>query len=308
MLARRFSRRMPAASSERSAATVVSRSSTSSTASLDALRSSSASSRAALASGPNEPSMRRGRPTTILVASRSRATSASRSARVALGSAGIVARGCAMVPVGSLTARPTRFDPRSTASTLTKTALVRGRGRRAWRALRRGLGGRRVGLDHVVELDAPVQQRHDRQRLRRLFHRHRADGQSAEVEASLLHGPAHDLGANLRLVELRRHVRGRTADENEITALGRAQQPVLDLDWALGEQLLVVGHPLREVRLERLDDFGVDVVVALATHRHRAGERSEEHTSELQSLTNLVCRLLLEKKKKKKKKKRSKMI
>src|SRR5437016_9589362 len=32
----------------------------------------------------------------------------------------------------------------------------------------------------------------------------------------------------------------------------------------------------------------------------RANERSEEHTSELQSLTNLVCRLLLEKKKKKK--------
>src|SRR5437016_10435181 len=30
--------------------------------------------------------------------------------------------------------------------------------------------------------------------------------------------------------------------------------------------------------------------------------RSEEHTSELQSLTNLVCRLLLEKKKNKKKK------
>src|SRR5438046_5837756 len=32
----------------------------------------------------------------------------------------------------------------------------------------------------------------------------------------------------------------------------------------------------------------------------RQSERSEEHTSELQSLTNLVCRLLLEKKKKKK--------
>ena len=31
-----------------------------------------------------------------------------------------------------------------------------------------------------------------------------------------------------------------------------------------------------------------------------ASDRSEEHTSELQSLTNLVCRLLLEKKKKKK--------
>src|SRR5262245_65804738 len=31
------------------------------------------------------------------------------------------------------------------------------------------------------------------------------------------------------------------------------------------------------------------------------GQRSEEHTSELQSLRHLVCRLLLEKKKKKKK-------
>src|SRR3989475_8635595 len=31
----------------------------------------------------------------------------------------------------------------------------------------------------------------------------------------------------------------------------------------------------------------------------RAGERSEEHTSELQSQSNLVCRLLLEKKKNK---------
>src|SRR5260370_32420667 len=30
---------------------------------------------------------------------------------------------------------------------------------------------------------------------------------------------------------------------------------------------------------------------------HRSGERSEEHTSELQSHLNLVCRLLLEKKK-----------
>src|SRR5436190_7658007 len=36
------------------------------------------------------------------------------------------------------------------------------------------------------------------------------------------------------------------------------------------------------------------------------GSRSEEHTSELQSHSDLVCRLLLEKKKKKKKKKRTK--
>src|SRR2546425_3500918 len=48
----------------------------------------------------------------------------------------------------------------------------------------------------------------------------------------------------------------------------------------------------------------------LIDHRQRLaarlGEtRSEEHTSELQSLAYLVCRLLLEKKKKKKKKKDS---
>src|SRR5687767_8549125 len=36
----------------------------------------------------------------------------------------------------------------------------------------------------------------------------------------------------------------------------------------------------------------------------RSGYRSEEHTSELQSLAYLVCRLLLEKKKKKKKRKK----
>src|SRR2546430_8077665 len=35
-------------------------------------------------------------------------------------------------------------------------------------------------------------------------------------------------------------------------------------------------------------------------HRTRSISRSEEHTSELQSQSNLVCRLLLEKKKKKK--------
>src|SRR5438046_6361055 len=37
-----------------------------------------------------------------------------------------------------------------------------------------------------------------------------------------------------------------------------------------------------------------------ARSRSRTALRSEEHTSELQSLTNLVCRLLLEKKNKKK--------
>src|SRR2546427_2274895 len=37
--------------------------------------------------------------------------------------------------------------------------------------------------------------------------------------------------------------------------------------------------------------------LALATRQVQDGDRSEEHTSELQSQSNLVCRLLLEKKK-----------
>src|SRR5438093_9821011 len=52
--------------------------------------------------------------------------------------------------------------------------------------------------------------------------------------------------------------------------------------------------PQKHPRLRALDD----AVVVGARDRHDLGRRSEEHTSELQSLTNLVCRLLLEKKKK----------
>src|SRR2546430_13334987 len=50
---------------------------------------------------------------------------------------------------------------------------------------------------------------------------------------------------------------------------------------------------------ERLRQFGLEGKALLyARDRGRgAGPRSEEHTSELQSQSNLVCRLLLEKKK-----------
>src|SRR2546430_11550829 len=47
------------------------------------------------------------------------------------------------------------------------------------------------------------------------------------------------------------------------------------------------------------DDVKVEVTDnAITIEGERRGERSEEHTSELQSQSNLVCRLLLEKKKK----------
>src|SRR5260370_10047098 len=45
--------------------------------------------------------------------------------------------------------------------------------------------------------------------------------------------------------------------------------------------------------------FGIHDTVDEAIEVRKAEKRSEEHTSELQSHLNLVCRLLLEKKKKK---------
>src|SRR5260370_18451931 len=60
--------------------------------------------------------------------------------------------------------------------------------------------------------------------------------------------------------------------------------------------LNIVGQGMRGVRFERdLGDMEVGPTAAMA--RRQTGLRSEEHTSELQSHLNLVCRLLLEKKK-----------
>src|SRR2546430_7086984 len=95
----------------------------------------------------------------------------------------------------------------------------------------------------------------------------------------------------------------------------------MDLDAAvvgvLGVELLEERQRVLRARLELL--VGVEIaldVVALRVllgqgledaerlglafdddHAHRPERRSEEHTSELQSQSNLVCRLLLEKKK-----------
>src|SRR5690242_21015199 len=47
----------------------------------------------------------------------------------------------------------------------------------------------------------------------------------------------------------------------------------------------------------RFDAFRASILKRLACSSREARSRSEEHTSELQSHVNLVCRLLLEKKK-----------
>src|SRR5690606_7909224 len=64
------------------------------------------------------------------------------------------------------------------------------------------------------------------------------------------------------------------------------------------------GHPLDDFRLELESFCGITIdkltdenLPALKGKQFSFGGRSEEHTSELQSRENLVCRLLLEKKK-----------
>src|SRR5688572_32593949 len=59
------------------------------------------------------------------------------------------------------------------------------------------------------------------------------------------------------------------------------------------------GHR-RHPAFERVEPLGVIAWTEEAVFAHVGIFRSEEHTSELQSQSNLVCRLLLEKKKKKK--------
>src|SRR5437016_10366890 len=55
-------------------------------------------------------------------------------------------------------------------------------------------------------------------------------------------------------------------------------------------QIRDCGGVARDCRAARVEGWGI-------FQGARFQDRSEEHTSELQSLTNLVCRLLLEKKK-----------
>src|SRR5205823_9098617 len=93
---------------------------------------------------------------------------------------------------------------------------------------------------------------------------------------------------------------GEVHDVNDVVARGAeiAAQQVLEQEGAEVADVRVVpdgrtarieGDAGRRERCERLDAAAERVV-----------ERSEEHTSELQSLAYLVCRLLLEKKKNKK--------
>src|SRR2546425_8815557 len=65
--------------------------------------------------------------------------------------------------------------------------------------------------------------------------------------------------------------------------------------WRPAEEEMEVRSAIQQIALEHRRRYGYRRITA---ELHRRGMRSEEHTSELQSLAYLVCRLLLEKKKK----------
>src|SRR2546427_4937024 len=91
-------------------------------------------------------------------------------------------------------------------------------------------------------------------------------------------------------------------------------------DGGRGPQMVVVPHggfqmgagdaepgssdaerPSHYVRFDRGFAMAITEITVSDFERYVKASRSEEHTSELQSQSNLVCRLLLEKKKKKNK-------
>src|SRR2546427_975210 len=89
------------------------------------------------------------------------------------------------------------------------------------------------------------------------------------------------------------------------TTLFRSRAP--DLHGVHARGLVALGRedddaPVVHARIAVADDGrlqgALDQVVLEQRHAPALGLRSEEHTSELQSQSNLVCRLLLEKKKK----------
>src|SRR5256886_11575554 len=71
------------------------------------------------------------------------------------------------------------------------------------------------------------------------------------------------------------------------------------LDGAVGVFCAVGGvEPQSETVWRQADKYGVPRIAFVNKMDRIGANRSEEHTSELQSQSNLVCRLLLEKKKK----------
>src|SRR5690606_40090886 len=95
-----------------------------------------------------------------------------------------------------------------------------------------------------------------------------------------------------RFSVLLRFVAGQRALEDVHHVVGTGRPRVVDVAWSTVDDLhLHLEHAVVQVLGTRR--------TSLLPVADEVPERSEEHTSELQSRENLVCRLLLEKKKKK---------
>src|SRR5438046_6755891 len=81
------------------------------------------------------------------------------------------------------------------------------------------------------------------------------------------------------------------SDMNLPSVVGHLSESMSQVNGFSGKVSYRANHPLRVVCGIGRNPLMIGISVSSST-------RSEEHTSELQSLTNLVCRLLLEKKNK----------
>ena len=98
---------------------------------------------------------------------------------------------------------------------------------------------------------------------------------------------------------------GETLDEAIDAGIEWIHLDVMDGNWVVNRTITFGPALIRSVRDRLGPEIFIDCHLMVTNAEETwsqyvdAGVRSEEHTSELQSRTNLVCRLLLEKKKKK---------
>src|SRR5436190_17856576 len=113
--------------------------------------------------------------------------------------------------------------------------------------------------------------------------------------------PRHILGAfDEALASLRNNVLMMSSLTER--SLERAMKGLLDRDDDLCANAIADDEEIDQLEIQ-IDKDGVAILLRfqpVASDLRRVVSRSEEHTSELQSHSDLVCRLLLEKKKKKK--------
>src|SRR2546430_13331845 len=67
------------------------------------------------------------------------------------------------------------------------------------------------------------------------------------------------------------------------------------IDWIFFHDRINAGQDIAQIATAKIFHVRAGEIFALAVTAARIGQRSEEHTSELQSQSNLVCRLLLAK-------------